>query len=116
MSEALGGDDAFSVDTGRCSYLTVMQPALRAVAAGEVLQVRLWHFDLTAFEPAEAHAAVLVDGLALLDERVPIPSPGGLLVKEVPAERVIPAGAPVYFHLHNHGTNSWSLVEVSAGR
>jgi hypothetical protein len=58
---------------------------------------------------------IRVDGLSVLDERIPIPKPGGLIVRELRVERDIPAGAPVYFHLHNHGANSWALVEVSAG-
>jgi hypothetical protein len=51
----------------------------------------------------------------VLDERIPIPRPGGLIARQRTLERALPAGAPVYFHLHNHGANSWSLVEVSAG-
>jgi len=115
MAELLADERVFSVETGACHYLTVTQPSRRAVAAGESLKVRLWHFALTASMPAEAHASVVVDGVTLLDERVTIPGPGGLLVKEVRVTSDIPAGAPVYFHLHNHGDNSWSLVEVSAG-
>jgi hypothetical protein len=115
MAELLGGEGSFSVDTGACDYLTVTQGTRRAVAAGELLKVRLWHFDLSAPEPAEAHAAVRVDGLPLLDERIPIPKPGGLITAQLLAPRAIPQGAPVLFHLHNHGANSWSLVEVSAG-
>jgi hypothetical protein len=114
MAETLGGERVFSVDTGLCSYLTAKQTTLGEVAAGETLKVRLWHFELSAGEPAEAHAAVVVDGLHVLDERVDIPGPGGLLVKEMRVTRAIPAGAPVFFHLHNHGANSWSLVEVTA--
>jgi hypothetical protein len=79
------------------------------------LKVRLWHFELSAPDPAQAHAVLLVDGLTVLDERIPIPKPGGLMVHELRVERDIPAGAPVYFHLHNHGENSWALVELSAG-
>lgn len=115
MRELLGAEEAFSVDTGRCPYVTVTQSMLRDVAPGDLLKVRLWHFELTAPEPAEAHVAVIVDGVAVLDARLPIPAPGGLVASETRVERAIFAGAPVYFHLHNHGTNSWSLVELSAG-
>lgn len=115
LAEVLADERAFGVDTGACNYLTAVQPAARAIAAGETLKVRLWHFELSAPEPAEAHAAVWVDGLPVLDERIPIPAPGGLLVRELLLERDVPAGAPVHFHLHNHGANSWALVEVSAG-
>lgn len=115
MPELLAEEPVFSVDTGFCGYITVAQPTLREIAAGQSIKVRLWHFELSAPMPAQAHAAVLVDGLHVLDELIPIPSPGGLLVRELVAPRAIPKGASVYFHLHNHGSNSWSLVEVSAG-
>jgi hypothetical protein len=94
----------------------VKQPTQRELAAGDLLKVRLWHFALSAPEPAEAHAALLVAGLRVLDERIAIPQPGALIVRQVRVERDVPAGALVYFHLHNHGANSWALVEVSVGR
>ena len=47
-------------------------------------------------------------------KRLPIPAEGGLIVKEVRATSAIPAGSTVFFHLHNHGMNSWALVELSA--
>jgi hypothetical protein len=115
MAEMLAGEPVFSVDTGECDYVTVSQSIQRAVAPGETIRVRLWHFELDAPEPAEAHAALRVDGLSILDERVKIPQPGGLIAKQLQLVRAIPEGALVHFHLHNHGANSWSLVEVSAG-
>jgi hypothetical protein len=115
MAEVLGGEGGFSVDTGACNYVTVTQGTRREVLAGELIKVRLWHFELSAPEPAEAHAALLLDGLSILDERIPIPQPGGLITRQLRVTRAIPMGAPVYFHLHNHGANSWSLVEISAG-
>lgn len=115
MPEMLAEEYVFSVDTGGCPYITVVQPALRAVAMGEILKIRLWHFELSASESAEAHAVVWVDGLVVLDERVAIPQAGGLIVSRLRVERPIAVGAPIHFHLHNHGANSWSLVEVSAG-
>jgi hypothetical protein len=113
IAETLADEPALGVDTGLCNYLTVSQPTLEDVAVGQTLKVRLWHFALTAPEPAEAHAALLVDGMEVMDEKLPIPAPGGLIVKEVRAARAIPAGSPVFFHLHNHGMNSWALVELS---
>jgi hypothetical protein len=115
VAESLSEERVLGVETGWCGYLTATQPARREALAGEVLKVRLWHFELSAPESAEAHAVVMVDGLRALDERVPIPGPGGLIVRELRLTRAIPVGAPVYFHLHNHGANSWALVEISAG-
>jgi hypothetical protein len=115
MPETLAAEPVFSVDTGRCDYLTVMQTSTRDVAAGEIIKVRVWHFELSAPEPAEAHVAVRVGDLGVLDRSVSIPAPGGLLTSEMVVATPLAAGTPIYFHLHNHGINSWSLVEVSAG-
>ena len=113
--ELLSEEAAYGVDTGLCNYLTARQRAREHVAMGERIIVRLWHFALSAPEPADAHAAVALDGEPLLDERIPIPSHGGLIQREVVAGRAFDKGSPVLFHLHNHGDNSWALVEVSAG-
>jgi hypothetical protein len=75
----------------------------------------VWHFALHAGESAMAHVAVRIGEQTLLDTTVPIPAAGGLLNIEEVAPESIPEGAPVYFHLHNHGDNSWSFVELSTG-
>jgi hypothetical protein len=115
VPEWLADEAVFSVDTGGCSYLTARQSTLRQVAAGESLALRVWHFALTAGESAVAHVAVQLGDELLLDQSVAIPSKGGLLSLEQVAPSAVPAGTPVYFHLHNHGDNSWSFVELSAG-
>jgi hypothetical protein len=115
MPELLANEPVFSVDTSGCRYMTARQPALRDVAEGETLVARVWHFALNAGESAEAHVALRVGESVVLDETVPIPSEGGLIVREEFAPQAFPAGTPVFFHLHNHGDNSWSLVELSAG-
>lgn len=114
-AETLGGEYAYDVNTGLCDYLTVQQEVLAPVAMDDTLKVRLWHFELSAPEAAQAHASVRIDELILLDEMVDIPTASGAITKAIKAPRAIRAGAVVYFHLHNHGANSWALVEVSAG-
>lgn len=115
MVETLGEERVFSVDTEACNYVTAVQSTLRDIRAGDTLKVRLWHFALSADAPAEAHAVLLVGDLPFFDERIPIPQAGGLIARQVKATRAIAAGTHIYFHLHNHGANSWSLVEVSVG-
>jgi hypothetical protein len=115
MPEFLAEEPVFSVDTGGCTYLTARQRTLRHITAGETLVLRVWHFALTASESAMAHVAVRVGEKTLLDASVPIPAMGGLLHVEEVASESIPQGVAVYFHLHNHGNNSWSFVELSTG-
>ena len=114
-AEELSGESVLAVDTGLCDDLTASQSTLADVHEGDLLKVRLWHFELDAPAPAQAHTAITVDGEVLLDRLIPIPSPAGLITAELRAMRNIPGGAPVYFHLHNHGANTWALGELSAG-
>ena len=115
MPELLGAEPVFSVDTGGCTYITARQSALRKVAKGETLVARVWHFALSAGEAAEAHVALRIGDSTVLDQTVPIPSEGGLIATSKLAMNAFEAGTPIFFHLHNHGDNSWSLVELSAG-
>jgi hypothetical protein len=44
---------------------------------------------------------------------VEIPSEANVLEARVSAPRAWPAGATVGLHLHNHGYNAWTVLEVS---
>ena len=111
-AEDFGGQRAFSVMTDQCNYLTVVQPAQREVCQGDPLVLRLWHFALFGPE-GEGHVALAIDGQMVWEERVAIPSDSGLLVPKFDAPAPISIGTPIHFHLHNHGANSYSLLEVS---
>ncbi len=114
-AQDLGGERVFDVETDTCEYITVTQPSLADVLAGDFLKARVFHFDLRAPSPAEAHVAIGIGSDVPVDVRVPIPSEGALIGPVWQAPRDIAAGTPVYFHLHNHGTNSWAMVELSSG-
>lgn len=110
---------ALEVQTGPggCGWLSARQPILSAVAAGDMIRIRVWHFALEPEAPgerAEAHVALALGGEVIWQRRVPIPGEGGLLLDTVAAPRTLAAGAPLVFHLHNHGANTWNLLEVLA--
>jgi len=111
--EVIGPDDSLSVDTADCDYLTVRQPALIAVEPGDALFMRLWHYELDASSAATAHAALWFGGALSWEDEVSIPSESGMLAPEWEAGAAVAAGDDVYFHLHNHGANSYNLIEVS---
>lgn len=115
--------------TSSCDYATVTQPTLRAIEPGEKLLAAVFHTRLLATERAEATISVRVGDQALLDERIAIDvaapaddcptaatdgychasgRPSGTWT----ATQTIPAGTPLYFHVHNHGDNEYWLVDL----
>ncbi|MEZ4451729.1 MAG: hypothetical protein R3B09_19845 [Nannocystaceae bacterium] len=104
---------ALEVRTGSCNWLSVAQPAPIDLPAGTVVTLRLWAIELQAPEPAVATIAVAVDGESTWTREIPIPSPTELIVDRWALERPVEAGAPVVFHVDNHGANTYALVELS---
>ena len=105
-------DDRVEVQTGICHYLSLMQPIRAPVQAGDELGVLLWHQGLDAAEPAEAHVALLLDGVPVWETTASIPAPATLYEQWVTVDTSAPAGAPLVLHLHNHGDNTWAVAPV----
>ena len=114
------GDTVLEMDTGVCDYMSLEQPMLVGVEEGQTLGLEMFHFDLTAPEPAEAHIALLLGETVVWERVIPIPGgPGGSAPAEVwqetfSSEVSAPAGTPLRLHLHNHGQNTWNLTEIWA--
>ena len=108
--ELLDVDETVAVETGDCNYLGLSQPLLRSFASSETLAVQIWHFQLEGGGPA--HAAVAIDGVVVWEMTIPIPSESGLIYEEFSVPDGAPLGAPLVFHLHNHGLNSWNFIAV----
>lgn len=101
------------VQTGTCNYLFVSQPSLAAIEEGDAIDLVVFHQELDAAEPAEGHVAILLDDAVIWEAHVEIPAHANVLEARVVAERAWPAGTPVGVHLHNHGYNSWTVLDVS---
>ncbi len=106
---------ALELDTGLCSYVWLTQPLLAAVPEGGLVSGSLWHLDLTAEEPAVAHAAILADGEVVWELEVDVPSAADVHELAFFADRALLPGVEVSIHLHNHGQNTWNLGELTAG-
>jgi hypothetical protein len=106
----LGG---LEIQTGTCNYFFATQPGLVAIEQGDAIDVVVFHERLDAAEPAEGHVAILVDDELVWEAHVEIPSEANVLEARVIAPRAWPAGATVGLHLHNHGYNAWTVLEVS---
>jgi hypothetical protein len=58
------------------------------------------------------HVRLTIDGEIWASADEPIPSPGRMIVVDMPVTKVIPEGVDVVFHVDNHGINSWHLVDL----
>lgn len=110
--EVLGGVLSFYVRTERCPTLTVQQASREAVSAGQTVRLRLYHFPLSAFEPAVARLWLRLGDDELWRAELPIPSPQGELSAEWTATQDYAAGTVLQFHVENHGTNEYLLIAV----
>ncbi len=99
----------FEVETDICSYATFTQPLLRDVPSGEELRITLWHLGLFADPPAEGHVLLAVNDLKLFEVLPSIPSSAEIWDEVVVPDEDLLQGAPLLFHIHNHGANSWRL-------
>lgn len=113
VTEELGGEMVYSVYTQYCSWVTVTQPSLSSISEGEEFYLRFWHATLTAPMGFSAHIVITIDGDVIWDNEFPIPYPSGLDVVTLLALRDYPEGAPIVYHVDNHGNNEYALVELS---
>jgi hypothetical protein len=113
-NELIGGEESLEIGTDSCAYLIVAQPSLALGLAGDIVHLRLWHYELNHFEPAEAHAAVSIAGEIVWEVRHDIPGGSGMDPPYWDAPSDFEIGDEVLFHLHNHGSNTWNFIELSA--
>ncbi|MET0387006.1 MAG: hypothetical protein ABW321_13655 [Polyangiales bacterium] len=106
--------DRLEVSTGRCNYTLLEHPAQAAAPSGSSIAVELWHFDLAAPEPAQAHVAIFFGAALQWETYLDIPRAGALHQVRFAATRDLAVGDPIRFHLHNHGQNSWLLSSARA--
>ena len=102
-------DDSIEVNTRYCNHATLMQPSLQAVAAGESLHQELWWQPLVSETAAIAHLRLRLGDVELLRRELQVPGPADVLHHHSLLSAAAPAGTPVYFHVSNHGTNSYTL-------
>ncbi len=96
-----------------CNWLTLEQPSLRALRAGDRVEVRARHSQLTAPVPGEAHIAFVIGDEQVLDYSVTIPTDFEFPDVVWAAPKDYPAGTPLLFHVDNHGQNEYMLIEVN---
>lgn len=106
----LGG---LEIQTGTCNYFYATQASLADVEPGDAVELVVFHDRLDAPEPAQGHVAILLDDTIAWEAYVEIPSDANVLEARWIVDRSWPAGTRVGLHLHNHGYNAWTMLELS---
>ena len=96
-----------------CNWITLEQPSLRAIRAGDEVEVRTRHSPLNAPVPGKARMSFAIGDQIALDEEVLIPSDFDFLSNTWTAPWDYPAGTRLLFHVENHGANEYMLIEVN---
>ena len=109
-----GDARVLDVDSQRCGWVTLAQPSLVELGRRDRLHVVVYHELMTGPADADARIGLALDGAIVWEARVPIPSDADFLVADLELKERVPAGAPLLFHVDNHGANSYHLIEVGA--
>lgn len=117
-SVAYGFDGGFfEVETDQCAFAVFTQPLASEIRAGEQVEVLSWHLQLWAAEPAEARVVLQVGDVVWWEEVFAVPGAEDIQTLTPLIDHDLPAGTSAWWHIANHGSNSWRLgdAEVVAG-
>lgn len=101
----------FEVETDRCPWGSWAQELDAELRAGDVIEFDFHHLDLRAPVPATAVVELGVGEQVLWTLRRDIPSPAAFEQVEIEIDRAFEGGL-AWFHVHNHGDNSYRLGTV----
>ena len=97
-----------------CNWLTLEQPSLRDIRAGDEVEIRMRHSALTAPVPGgQARMMFTVGDEIALEYDVLIPSDFQFPSIVWTAPKDYRQGTQLLFHVDNHGSNEYMLIEVN---
>ncbi|MEM7160232.1 MAG: hypothetical protein AAF799_45760 [Myxococcota bacterium] len=104
---------AFEVDTELCAYGAFVQRSQVPIFEGDELEIIVLHDALWAEEPAEAHLALVFGDQLVWETRLQIPSEPAQIRESWTATADVPPATDVHWHVHNHGTNNYRLIDLT---
>lgn len=104
----------FEVNTGECNYGTFAQPLQYPIAEGDDLAFVFTHLALWGPDGAHAHIAVQIGADVVWEQDLALPVQANTTTVGVPVEGFVDAGENAYFHVHNHGSNSYRMGDIRA--
>lgn len=103
------------IDTDVCNFVTLRTTTVEEIRAGETVRVLFWNLALVADPPAVGVVELRLGGQTWWRHEAAIPGPEAIHKPKQVASRAFPKGTPVLFHVHNHGANSWRLLDWTTG-
>lgn len=100
---------AIELDTNACPWVTVRAPSRERIRAGDEIELFLFHTALTAPDPAQATIQINLEEDVLWTRTIDIPAATNFFETTVEAPTALRAGEYLYFHAHNHGSNTYTL-------
>ena len=103
-------EGVLEVNTNDCGYAVLGQPTLHAIAAGDTLELLMYHSALSAIdEPTEGHFSLWIGDAMFWELNVAIPAAAEIYLVPVTVDFDAAQSTDVRVHLHNHGGNSWRI-------
>jgi len=102
------------ITTTDCNYATLVYRFPAAVLAGDVVSGEIAWAPLIATAPAVGTLAfATLRGGVVWSHEVAIPGDGDIVAVEFEVRDAAPAGSALYFHVRNHGYNTWQLSPLT---
>lgn len=108
--------DGIEISTQFCDYISLTQATLFEINSGDIIKLNLWHSPLLSNVPSEGLIALQIADQIIWSQPLVIPSPALSWTLELVSPRSFEAGIPMIFHVHNHGSNTYTLNEISIAR
>ena len=107
-------DGVAEITTRTCGFATLVQPVMTATALGDQLRFSIWWQTLASDQVATARVVLAMFGdRQLWATEVAIPSPADAREVSIRLPSAFAAGDLLYFHVENHGYNSWRLGPIT---
>lgn len=103
----------FDVSTEGCSWTTVSQPLAESVPSGAQIRITVVHWEIEAGDEDYTLAVALGSAADVVwSVEVALESEFDTLGGVVTVPDAYAPGDPIWFHVGNHGENTWSLTEI----
>jgi len=100
------------VQTDVCDFVTVTQAAKVKARKGHLLDILAYHSALFSDPESTGYIAIQIGGSIVWEQSVSIPGDADVYANTMAVFPDINVGTPIYFHVHNHGANSWKLAHI----